>query len=121
MKNIMTKNKISIKDIIDFVHKAMVCGFSVYNRYGVDFAFDVENTENSITFIIKSNKIEIYSDNSGLLVVENPMSDREEVDLKALQIDIKEYNEEKALNVFNNFFTNTVDKPTNIDDLNDED
>lgn len=118
----MTKNKISIKDIIDFVHKAMVCGFSVYNRYGSAYAFDVENTEeNSITFIIKPTKIEIYSNNDGFLVVDNPMSDREEVDLKALQIDIKEYNEEKALNTFNNFFADTADKPININDLNDED
>lgn len=122
MKNMMTKNKISIKSIIDFVRKAITCDFIIDDRSFGFYSFDIENNAgNSINFIIKPGKIEIYSNDYGVLVIDNLLSDRDKVELEALKIDIKEYNEEKALNVFNNFFLNTTDKLTNIDDLNDED
>ena len=121
MENIMTKNKITINSIINFVHKAMACNLPVFSRFGADFGFDIENEKNMITFLIKTNKIEIFTENNGFVVVQNSLTGRDELDLKALELDIKDYNEEKALKTFNNFFSNTVDKPTTVDDLNDDD
>lgn len=117
----MTKNKITINSIINFVHKAMACNLPVFSRFGADFGFDIENEENMITFLIKTNKIEIFTENNGFVVVQNTLTGRDELDLKALELDIKDYNEKKALKTFNNFFSNTVDKPTSVDDLNDDD
>lgn len=121
MGNILTKNKITINIIIEFVHKAMVFNLPVYSRYGADYGFDIENGENMLTILIKLNKIEIFTEQNGFIVVQNSLTDRDKLDLEALKLDIKEYNEEKALNIFNNFFADTIDKPTSVDDLNDDD
>ena len=123
MTNI-TKNKITINNIIEFVHKAMACNLPVYNRVDeieANFGFDIDKSESTIAIVISENNIEIFTQNNGYISIENSLTDRDELDLRTLEIDIKEYNEEKALNILNNFFTDVEDKPTSVDDLNDDD
>ncbi len=123
MTNI-TKSKITINNIIEFVHKAMACNLPIYNRgdeIEAVFGFDIDKGESTIAIIISKNNIEIFAQNNGYISIENSLTDRDELDLRTLEIDIKEYNEEKALSMFNNFFSDTADKPTSVDDLNDDD
>ena len=123
MTNI-TKSKITINSIIEFVHKAMAFNLPVYNRANeieAEFGFDIDKGDSAITIVIYKNNIEIFTQDNGYVLVENSLTDRDELDLKTLEIDIKEYNEDKALNILNNFFTIVEDKPTSVDDLNDDD
>ncbi len=120
----ITKNKITINAIINFVHEAIHHNMEVYipSFRCYKYAFNIDTAKDSIKLFIddKENKIIISSGDKGHISVDISISARDIIDLEALVLDIKEYNEEKALNCFNNFFNNLVEKPTNIDDLNDD-
>ena len=124
----LTKNKITINSIIEFVHNAMH-----YNmRVNIDFYdfedsqewyFYIDNGKDYIRHIIKKtfkgDSIMIES-HTGTLFLDITLSERDVLDLKTLSLDIKEYGEDKALSEFNNFFSNIEEKPTNIDDLDED-
>lgn len=125
----LTKNKITINSIIEFVHNAMHHNMGVSKDFydfkdSQEWYFYVDNGKDYIRHIIKKNpkrdSITIES-HDGTLVLDITLSDRDVLDLNTLNLDIKEYNEEKALSILNNFFTDVEDKPTSVDDLNDDD
>ena len=118
----LTKNKITINDIINFIHEAMrrnmvvfIPTFSCYN-----YTFAIDKGKDLIEFFIGNEKIIITSTDKGYISVNVNINERDSIDLETLILDINEYNEEKVLNNFNNFFNDIVEKPTNIDDLNDD-
>ena len=120
----LTKNKITISAIINFIHEAMrrnmevfIPTFSCYN-----YVFAIDKGEDLIQFFIdnEKGKIIITSTDKGYISVNININERDSIDLQTLILDINEYNEEKVLNNFNNFFNDIVEKPTNIDDLNDD-
>ena len=120
----LTKNKITINAIINFIHEAMrrnmivfIPSFSCYN-----YSFAVDKGKDLIKFFVDDENgiIAISSIDRGYISVNININERDSIDLKTLALDIKEYNEEKVLNSFNNFFNDIAEKPTNIDDLNDD-
>ena len=124
----LTKNKITINSIIEFVHNAMHYNMHVSKDFyhfedSQEWYFYVDNDKNYIRYIIKKTikgDSIIIESHTGTLVLNTTLSDRDVLDLNALNLDIKEYGEDKALSEFNNFFSNIEEKPTNIDDLDED-
>lgn len=124
----LTKNKITINSIIEFVHNAMHHNMRVIKNFydfedSQEWHFYVDNGKNYIKYIIKKTikgDSIIIESHTGTLVLDITLSDRDILDLNALSLDIKEYGEDKALSEFNNFFSNIEEKPTNIDDLDED-
>ena len=117
------KSKITISNIIEFIHTAMnnnlevsVSGFITY-KYG----FDVINNDIQIRFLIDDNCIVISTYEQGYLHIDTNLTERDKLDLEALKLDITEYNEEKAINLFNDFFNYVPQTPASIDNLDDDD
>ena len=124
----LTKNKITISTIINFIREAMrrnmivfiptfIPTFSCYK-----YTFAVDKGRDFIQFYINNEEgiIAITSNDKGYTSINININERDSINLDTLELDIKEYNEEKVLNNFNNFFNDIVEKPTNIDDLNDD-
>lgn len=124
----MTKSKITINSIIEFVHNAMYHDMQVSKDFydfidSQEWHFYINDDKNYIRHIIKKTfkgDYIIIESHTGTLVLDITLSDRDVLDLNALSLDIKEYGEDKALNEFNNFFSNIEEKPTNIDDLDED-
>ena len=124
----LTKNKITINSIIEFVHNAMHHNMYVSKEFydfedSQEWYFYINNGKDYIRHIIKktSKKDSIMiKSHTGTLVLNITLSDRDILDLNTLSLDIKEYREDKALSEFNNFFSNIEEKPTNIDDLDED-
>lgn len=119
----LTKNKITISNIIEFIHTAMnnnlevsVSGFITY-KYG----FEVINDDIQIRFLMDDDCIVISTYEQGYLNIDTNLTERDKLDLEALKLDIKEYNEEKAINLFNDFFNYVPQTPASIDNLDDDD
>ena len=120
MTNI-TKNKITINSIIEFVHTAMYNNLIVTTDYPWgEFGYSIDNGREGISFNIEEKYFEIISE-GGSLKIDYSLTERDKIDLQTLNLDIDEYREDKAFTGFNNFFLDVIDKPTSIDDLdNDE-
>lgn len=116
----LTKNKITINAIINFIHEAMRRNMVVFTPY--NYCFVVDKGKDLIKFFVDDENgiIDISSIDKGYISINININERDSIDLKTLVLDIKEYNEEKVLNSFNNFFNDIAEKPTNIDDLNDD-
>lgn len=119
----ITKSKISISNIIEFIHTAMnnnlgvsITGFITY-KYG----FNVINDDIQIHFFMDDDCIVISTYDQGCLHINYHLTERDKLDLEALKLDIKEYNEEKAINLFNDFFNYVPQTPASIDNLDDDD
>ena len=119
----MMKNNLTVSDIIAFVHKAMdnSMDVSVQQLYGDASRIYIRRKDCiyiNITF--DSSTLTIEGGNWEFLKKEYSYTDREELSIENIKLDIKEYQETRAAKLFNNFFipNNT---PTSIDDLNDLD
>lgn len=119
----MTKNNLTVSDIIAFVHKA------IENNMEIDTAslggnyldINIKRSDNTeLYFNFFNHKIAINSSIGGYLEKEYSYTDRERLNLRVLTLEIKEYKETQAAKLFNNFFTPN-NTPTSIDDLNDLD
>jgi len=118
----MTKNNLTVSDIIAFVQKAMErnMDISILERDKEIFEIDVRREDKIvICFYFRKNSLAIHS-LFGFLEKEYSYTDREHLNLRALTLEIKEYRETQATKLFNNFFTPN-NTPTSIDDLNDND
>ena len=125
----LTKSKITINSIIEFVHNAMHCNMYIsedfydFEEEGKEWNFYIDNGKEYIRHIIKKNSKGdsiIIESHTGTLVLNTTLSERDIIDLNTLSLDIKEYGEDRALSEFNNFFSNIEDRPTNIDDLDED-
>lgn len=120
----MTKNKITINSIINFVHEAMHHNMNITTTSDkINFVISIDNEEDSIKFYITEKKfINISSLWNGSLHIDDVnLTKRDVIDLETLMEDIKEYRENRIMSFFNNFYSNLEDKPTTVDDLNDDD
>lgn len=118
------EKKISINDIIAFTKKAIEKGFILDTWKTLDdeqryiYIKKCKNG-NSIRFVIDNQSITIDDYSPEEYKITHQLEDRERIELDSLVLDIKEYNEKRALNLFNNFF-NEEDKCDSINDLYDE-
>ena len=115
-----------IEEIKEFVRKAMNKGLFINAYQGTThleedsktYNFDIEHKV-CITFYVWDNSLRIATEH-GYLNVTHELSKRDELELDALILSIEEYREDMAMSEFNSFF-NEIDKPTDINDLDNDD
>lgn len=119
----MTTNNLTVSELINFIRKAMDNNMdvSIQQLYGGASKIYIRRKDCiyiNITF--DSSTLTIEGGNWEFLKKEYSYTDREELSIENIKLDIKEYQETRAAKLFNNFFipNNT---PTSIDDLNDLD
>lgn len=107
---------ISMNDIIAFVHKAIEKGLPVTSSslWGDDITVSDNGTFVQINAMVQ-NSIEINTNNGGSYIIDD-FSDLDISRFKVLIEEIKEYQKERAINTFNNFFK---DEQKTIDDIDD--
>lgn len=118
----ITKSKITISNIIEFIHSAMSKNLDVEVAElpkGTDY--HVSHDDIDIYFYITDEYFTINGYDKGYLYISYKLTDRDKIDIQALNLDIKEYNEDKAINLFNDFFNYVPQTPASIDNLDDDD
>ena len=122
MMNMITKNKISISNIIGFIHDAMGKNLDVeVSELPKGTDYHVSHDDIDIYFYITNEYFTINGYDRGYLHIEYNLTDRDKLDIQALNLDIKEYREDKAINLFNDFFNCIPSTPASIDNLDDDD
>ena len=120
--NMITKSKITISNIIEFIHTAMNNNLDVtIAEYPKSADYHVGHDDIDIFFYITDEYFTINGYDKGHLHIPCKLTDRDKLDLEALKLDVKEYNEDKAINLFNDFFNYVPKTPVNIDNLDDDD
>lgn len=120
--NTITKNKISINNIIGFIHDAMGKNLDVeVSEYPKGTDYHVSHDDIDIYFYITNEYFTINGYDRGYLQIEYNLTDRDKLNIQALNLDIKEYREDKAINLFNDFFNCIPQTPASIDNLDDDD
>lgn len=120
--NTITKNKISINNIIGFIHDAMGKNLDVEVSElpnGTDY--NVSHDDIDICFYITDEYFSIGGYDRGYLRISHNLTDRDKLNIQALNLDIKEYREDKAIDLFNDFFNCIPQTPASIDNLDDDD
>ena len=112
-----------IKEIIEFVRNAMNEGLNVYsgefnNNYQIRIIRNRSLNE-AFEFSIYKDHIAISSP-TGFIKIENKLSERDELEIKASVLSIKEYKEDMAIFEFEHFFK-TDNEPKTVNDLDDDD
>ena len=120
--NMITKSKITINNIIEFIHTAMNNNLDVtIAEYPKGTDYHVSHDDIDIYFYIADEYFTVNGYDRGYLRISYKLTDRDKIDIQALNLDIKEYNEDKAINLFNDFFNYVPRTPVNIDNLDDDD
>lgn len=120
--NMITKSKITINNIIEFIHTAMNKNLDITEEFTpYKYGFTIINDDTKIHFFIDDDSIAISTSDHGYVNIEYQLTERDKLDLEALKLDVKEYNEEKALNLFADFFNYIPQTPASIDNLDDDD
>ena len=107
--------EITIKDIIEFVRKALVtnCSIEVYD-YDM-FVFFISYNNKTINIYIGDSWCDIYGSKGEKLHMNYNLTEREKLSLQELVLSVRERNERRAINLFNHF----LDKEElTIDDIN---
>jgi hypothetical protein len=118
----ITKNKISINNIIEFIYTAIGKNLDVeVTELPKGTEYHVSHDDIDIYFHITDEYFIITGYDRGFLHIPYKLTDRDKIDIQVLNLDIKEYNEEKAINLFNDFFNCIPQTPASIDNLDDDD
>lgn len=120
--NMITKSKITISNIIEFIHTAMGKNLDIQvAEYPKGTDYHVSHDDIDIYFYIADEFFTVNGYDRGYLHISYKLTDRDKIDIQALNLDIKEYNEDKAINLFNDFFNFIPQTPASIDNLDDDD
>ena len=107
-----------IEKIKEAVRIAMNKGLNI--REGSrDFPYSIA-IEDQICIHIFKNGISISTLN-GYIYIDHSLTDREELEIKALTLSIKEYKEDMAISEFEEFISNKKEEITDINNLDDDD
>ena len=88
--------------------------FSQSTKY-IEFENGIE-----FRFNIQDNLIKIFTP-KGKLFVNHNFTDREQLEIQALELSIKEYNEDMAISEFDEFISDKKEEITDINNLDDDD
>ena len=113
-----------IKEIIEFVRNAMNEGLSIYSGE-CDNSYQISVIRNhslyeTFDFSIYKDRITITSP-TGFTTIANKLSERDELEIKASMLSIKEYREDMAIYEFEHFFKAGDGEPKTVNDLDDDD
>lgn len=110
--------EITIKDIIEFIRKALTTDSSMEVYDADKFTLYVTNNSRHISIYISDSWYSIHGPKGESLLIDYNLTEREKLSLKELVLSIKERNEKRAINLFNHF----LDKEElTIDDIDEED
>jgi hypothetical protein len=110
-----------IEKIKEAVRVAMNKGLTIEGRYIELLKYYVFVIEGGFEFFIylDSDSISIRT-KKGRLFEKHSVTDRDKLELQALALSIKEYNEDMAISEFNEFISDKKEKVTDIDNLDDD-
>ena len=119
-KTIMEKTN-WIEKIKEAVRVAMNKGLTIEGRYIELLKYYVFVIEGGFEFFIylDSDSISIRT-KKGRLLEKYSITDRDKLELQALALSIKEYNEDMAISEFEEFISDKKEKITNINNLDDD-
>lgn len=111
--------EITIKDIIEFIRKALITDSSIEVYDDDTFTSYITNNNNRHIHINVTNSwYNIQGPKGESLLVQHNLTEREKLSLQELVLCIRERNEKRAINLFNHF----LDKEElTIDDIDEED
>lgn len=110
--------EITIKDIIEFIKKALLTDCSIEAYKGDNFTFYITNNNRHINIYIANSWYSIHGPKGEGLTVDYNLTEREKLSFQELLLSVKERNERRAINLFNHF----LDKEElTIDDIDEED
>lgn len=112
--------KISIDNIIAFVKKAMSYSKPIdVSKYGEFYEISIRDNDKWILFHMMTDDLTITTcTNCGHITVK--LTEKEMLKFRLLCEECTIYQEENVFKDLSTFFDKVEDKPTNIDDLNDE-
>ena len=109
-----------IEKIKEAVRIAMNKGLNIQkSSEGFPYTISIKDQKNLIYIFISKEGIVINTSN-GYIHINHSLTDREELEIQALTLSIKEYNEDMAISEFESYF-NTEDEPKTVNDLDDDD
>ena len=108
-----------IEKIKEFIRKAMNKGLRIDFEYFNESHYYIE-IDYRITICIYDDKL-ILRTSKGLLEREIDFTKRDLLEINAMMLSVEEYNEDMAMMEFSNFFGDEDNKPTTIDNLDDDD
>ena len=85
------------------------------------FQFCIGNNDNERIIILYFKKAISINTKRGNIRIEYTLSDRDKLELQALALSIKEYNEDMAISELNEFISDKKEKVTDINNLDDDD
>ncbi len=107
---------IMMNDVIAFVDKAIK--YNMYIETDGECSITVINNDKLVNFLLEEDYVSVKTDNG---IMDFDITDKEGFQFKVLIENCVEYCEEKAFEDFNNFFKEEDSKPTDINDLDNED
>lgn len=116
-----------IETVKEFIRKAMNKGLSIsgykqsipWGEYKIWYDFEIDHSKIVLKFDTYDDSFTIHTPN-GFYKTNYKLTKRDELELEALILSIDEYREDMAISEFNAFF-NDMDKPTDINDLDNDD
>ena len=118
-----------IKDVIEFVRKAMnkgllikgyKCSFCIEENKLVEY-YDISiEDEIAFRFYKENGKFELETPKGRYKSILN-LTKRDFIELDSLVLSIEEYSEDMAISEFNNYFGEEENKVVNINDLDNDD
>ena len=110
-----------IEKIKEAVRVAMNKGLNVQRGTGgFPYTISIRNQKNQIYICIFKDGISISTSN-GYIRIDHSITEREELEIQALMLSIKEYNEDMAISEFEEFISDKKEEITDINNLDDDD
>ena len=110
-----------IEKIKEAVRVAMNKGLSIQRGSGgFPYSIAIKNQTNIIYIYIFKDSISINT-SKGHVCINYSITEREQLEIQALFLSIKEYNEDMAISEFNEFISDKENKPKDINDLDNDD
>ena len=111
-----------IEKIKEAVRIAMNKGLTIEGKYVELLKYYFFVIEGGFEFFIylDSDSISIHT-KKGCLLEKYSITDRDKLELQALALSIKEYNEDMAISELNEFISDKKEKVTDINNLDDDD
>ena len=108
-----------IEKVKEAVRVAMNKGVTIVTGTNKGFPYSIL-INHKICIYIRKDHIGINT-SKGFIRIDHSLTDREELEIRALILSIKEYNEDMAISEFEEFISDKKEEITDINDLDNDD
>ena len=108
-----------IEKVKEAVRVAMNKGLNVQGSSNFPYSISIKGQKNLIYIYIYKESISINTLN-GYVRIDHSITEREDLEIQALQLSIKEYNEDIAISEFEEFISDKREEITDINNLDDD-